>query len=44
MIDDDGVGTVGARPGNDFCLDVVSGGNVETWVGPLARGTPWSQC
>jgi hypothetical protein len=38
VIDDDGVGGVQTRPGSDFCLDVVTTGNVETWVGPLAGG------
>jgi alpha-galactosidase len=35
MIDDDGVGNVVMKNGQDFCLDIVSGGNVETWIGPL---------
>jgi alpha-galactosidase len=38
VIDDDGVGGVGVRPGAAFCLDVVRGGNVETWAGPLQGG------
>ena len=37
VIDDDGVGEVNIVPGNEFCLDVVGGGNVETWTGPLTE-------
>jgi len=39
VIDDDGVGSVGTRPGSAFCLDVVRGGNVEIWVGPLVHNS-----
>ena len=38
VIDDDSVGGVTMRPGADFCLDIIHGGNVETWVGPLEGG------
>lgn len=39
VIDDNGVGGVTARPGSDFCLDVIlGGGNVETWMGALEGG------
>jgi hypothetical protein len=38
VIDDDGVGGISMRPGADFCLDIVGGGNVETWAGPLSGG------
>jgi hypothetical protein len=38
VIDNDGVGGVGTRPGAGFCLDLANGGNVETWVGPLEGG------
>lgn len=38
VIDDDGVGGVRDRPGSDFCLDLVGGGNAETWIGPLEKG------
>jgi len=38
VIDDDGVGHVSSSPGSDFCLDIVSNGNVETWAGPLEGG------
>ena len=38
IIDDDCVGHVGTARGSDFCLDVVHGGNVETWTGALQGG------
>ena len=34
--DDDGVG--GVTLGGDFCLDLVSGGGLEVWAGPLVGG------
>jgi hypothetical protein len=38
VIDDDAVGGVTVRDGAGFCLDLVRGGNVETWTGPLEGG------
>lgn len=38
VLDDNHVGKVTTRPGSEFCLDIVSGGNVETWAAPLEGG------
>ncbi|KAH8052082.1 alpha-galactosidase [Aureococcus anophagefferens] len=39
ILDDDHVGTVRATPAADYCAEaVLSSGNLETWVAPLARG------
>ena len=38
IIDDDGVGHVSTARGSAFCLDVVHGGQVETWSGALQGG------
>lgn len=36
IIDDDLVG--GVRAGGEFCLDLVAGGMLEVWAGPLSGG------
>lgn len=38
VIDDDGIGGVHARNASDFCLDVVTSGNVEVWQAELNHG------
>ncbi|KAH8061828.1 alpha-galactosidase [Aureococcus anophagefferens] len=39
ILDDDHVGTVRATPAADYCAEaVLSSGNLETWVAPLAGG------
>ena len=39
ILDDDHVGTTRATPAADYCAEaVLSSGNLETWVAPLAGG------
>jgi hypothetical protein len=38
VLDDDCVGGVTTLPAEDFCLDVVNAGQLETWAGPLSNG------
>ena len=38
VIDDDNVGNVRHVSGEDYCLDVAEGGNLEVWTAPLSGG------